>query len=136
MTSEEILIQSIAAGQTDLKATVKDIYTSKGKAAALSFARMVNKKLGPAVGGQVNAYINVLDATDFTQFKGQQQPGSGAQFLPGEKSTPPKELPEIGKVKTPWGEISWGVTNNKALLTWGAIAVLAVIIVIYITRKK
>lgn len=44
-------------------------------------------------------------------------------------------LPEIGNISTPWGNIKWGVTNNKAVLTGLALAAVAIVAVFYFTRK-
>jgi len=46
------------------------------------------------------------------------------------------EIPEIGRVQTPWGNVSWGATNNRALMGYIAIAAVAIIAVVYFSRKK
>ena len=45
-------------------------------------------------------------------------------------------IPEVGAIK--WGKngISWGATNNRAILMYIAIAALAIVAIIYFTRKK
>jgi hypothetical protein len=45
-------------------------------------------------------------------------------------------LPEIGNIQTPWGDFSWGLTNNKAMIIYVALGVLAIVGVFYFTRKK
>jgi len=45
-------------------------------------------------------------------------------------------FPEIGSVKTPFGNFEWGLTNNKAVLTGLALAVVAVIAIFYFSKKK
>ena len=57
-----------------------------------------------------------------------------AGFMPSGSGS--GELPEIGTVKTPFGNISWGLTNNKAMITYIAIAALAIVAIVYFTRKK
>jgi hypothetical protein len=48
-----------------------------------------------------------------------------------------KSLPEIGAIQTPWGNINWGVTNNKgALLYIGIGAVVLISILYFLTKKK
>jgi hypothetical protein len=45
------------------------------------------------------------------------------------------EFPEIGNIETPFGNIKWGLTNNKAVLTGLALAAVALVAVFYFTRK-
>lgn len=47
-----------------------------------------------------------------------------------------KNLPEIGNVKTPWGNFSWGVTNNKAVIIYVALGIIAILGIYYYSRKK
>lgn len=47
-----------------------------------------------------------------------------------------QNLPEIGNVKTPWGNISWGVTNNKAVIIYVALGIVAILGIYYFSRKK
>jgi hypothetical protein len=46
------------------------------------------------------------------------------------------EKPEKGTINTPWGAISWGLTNNKADIIKIIIAVVALIAIVYLLRKK
>ncbi len=46
------------------------------------------------------------------------------------------ELPEIGGIQTPWGNISWGVTNNKAMIIYAVIGAVVLISLIYLAKKK
>lgn len=47
-----------------------------------------------------------------------------------------QNLPEIGNVKTPWGDFSWGVTNNKAVIIYVALGIVAILGIYYFSRKK
>jgi len=53
-----------------------------------------------------------------------------------DKQTGGGNFPEIGSVKTPFGTFEWGLTNNKAVLTGLALAVVAVIAIFYFSKKK
>jgi len=53
-----------------------------------------------------------------------------------DKQTGGGNFPEIGSVKTPFGNFEWGLTNNKAVLTGLALAVVAIIAIFYFSKKK
>jgi len=46
------------------------------------------------------------------------------------------EKPEKGQIQTPWGAISWGVTNNKADIIKIVIVVVALVTLVYLIKKK
>jgi hypothetical protein len=64
----------------------------------------------------------------------------GKEYLEERRNDRKKEgggnFPEIGSVKTPFGTFEWGLTNNKAVLTGLALAVVAVIAIFYFSKKK
>jgi hypothetical protein len=66
--------------------------------------------------------------------------GKGKEFLEEKRNDRKNEgggnFPEIGSVKTPFGNFEWGLTNNKAVLTGLALAVVAVIAIFYFSKKK
>jgi hypothetical protein len=46
------------------------------------------------------------------------------------------EKPEKGTIQTPWGAISWGVTNNKADIIKIVIVLVALVTLVYLIKKK
>ncbi len=72
----------------------------------------------------VNELLKKINGDKDKELEGQSKPSGGGG-----------NLPEIGTVKTPFGNISWGVTNNKAVLTGLALAAVALVAVFYFTRK-
>jgi hypothetical protein len=46
------------------------------------------------------------------------------------------EKQEKGTIQTPWGAISWGVTNNKADIIKIIIVLVALVTLVYLIKKK
>ena len=143
MTFNDI-IQAYVSGKTDLKPETAYIYKTQGRSAAMAFINSVAQKgFTSTLVPSLYAVVNDLDkqaATDATKVVGQATPvQTSTGFMPGDKQPEVKgdvNLPEVGGINTPWGKITWGVTNNKALITYLVIAALAVIAIIYITRNQ
>ena len=69
--------------------------------------------------------LKKINGNKDSQLEAESRPDSGSS----------SNLPEIGKISTPWGDINWGVTNNKAVLTGLALAAVALVAIFYFTRK-
>jgi hypothetical protein len=46
------------------------------------------------------------------------------------------EKPEKGTINTPWGAVSWGVTNNKADIIKIVIVLVALVTLVYLIKKR
>ena len=136
------IIQAYILGKTDLKPETAYLYKTQGRSAAIAFVNAVAQKgftasLVPSLMAVIDQQdkLAAANATKVVQQTTPVQPSTG--FMPGDKQPAADvNLPEIGGIQTPWGKISWGVTNNKAVITYVVIAALALVAIVYFTRKK